>query len=98
MFIQYDIRSYSDPAIRNPVPVESQPDWDYPYVQIRKSELAGLLSERYVGSVHLTYLPTLSILPGRMDNAPLSGWKPRSWEEAVVSTAESLIQLALVKR
>jgi dihydroflavonol-4-reductase len=26
------------------------------------------------------------------------GWKPRSWEEAVVSTAESLFQLGLVKR
>jgi hypothetical protein len=76
LYTKYDIRSYSDTAIRKPVPADSQLDWDYLYVQIRKSELAGLLTERFIGSVHLTFLPhPLSILPVRMDKALLSEWK-----------------------
>jgi dihydroflavonol-4-reductase len=30
------------------------------------------------------------------DLVPLLGWKPRSWEDAVTATAESLFDLGLV--
>jgi hypothetical protein len=60
MFTKYDFRSYLDTAVRKSTPSDSQLEWTYQYLEVRKSDLADLMSERYVNRLWLTYLPTTS--------------------------------------